>query len=967
MFDNLNLYYSNIIFYLQQYADRYSWLVPLGIIGLWRWLVWIVKEIVGSGYKPKSKPYKASVSLVVPVYNEDPKVFETALVSWKKSRPKEIIAVIDYTDKACINVFESFVKTFPQARLIITRVPGKRPALADGVKVAKSEIIALVDSDTIWGDDVIIKGLPPFNNSKVAGVATYQSVVNPKTFAQRIFDIQLDMRYMHEYPFLAAGGDALMCLSGRTAFYRRSVIAPLMRDLVEETFMGEPVISGDDKCLTNLVLATGWKVAYQSTSHVYTPGMKDLSSYLKQRLRWTRNSLRSDLKAMRDGWPLHHPTLFFFQVDRVLQTFVILLAPIFFLIAVIYQEWLTAAIIFCWWIISRTVKMYSHLLKKPQDIIMLPAYILYSFLSGPLRIYAVFTLNRQGWITRWHKSRLPQFGYAKIIVSYLATGVVMAGLVFGVYQYKNYTDFIPQAKKAELLASALPESNSQLALGNSVVLGAATERQKDLLVKKYTTEEGDNLGSIAEKFGVERDKLFYANSAKLPNPGSIPAGTTLSIPGSDMAFDPLINTDYGTSSAALARAIRYDKEANTIVVIGRGKRFNLTDLRDAVGKEHLEQVAPKVWLAHASIFIYHGATLVLDRNEVEWLKLESNKQGFTILRTLSGDVLVNKVKITSWDSQKKDYDKDLSDGRSFIMARDNSRMDFYSSEFAYLGYATSPELAVSPYGVSWKLSRQKLKSVLLTGEVINSAFHHNYFGAYTFGATGMTWRGNKFYENVRYGLDPHDDSNGFLVEYNKAYNNGTQGIIFSKRCMYNVVRNNFSYNNKLHGIMFHEESNFNLIENNIVEGNVSGIALWKSSNNIVVNNKIKKNRHGVRVNAGSTNNLIRGNDISGSSAYGFYLYDEANNNLIQDNTLVKNNVALYIKSDANQIYANRLIDNEIGIYFLDEATNNKAADNTIKRSKLYAIYTKIQAGLENVLGANTLDKNRRDVEGKEIN
>src|SRR3989344_1758889 len=205
-----------------------------------------------------------------------PELFSRALESWKKNQPAEIIAVIDYTDKKCIEVFKKFSKDFPKAHLIVTHTPGKRPALADGIKVAKHEIVALVDSDTVWVDTTLKNGLPPFHDPRVAGVATYQSVLNPKTFAQKIFDIQLDLRYMHEYPFLAAAGNALVCLSGRTAFYRREILVPMLHDLEHEEFMGRPVISGDDKCLTYLVLAAGWKVAYQSNSHVYTPGMEDL-------------------------------------------------------------------------------------------------------------------------------------------------------------------------------------------------------------------------------------------------------------------------------------------------------------------------------------------------------------------------------------------------------------------------------------------------------------------------------------------------------------------------------------------------------------------------------------------------------------------------------------------------------------------------------------------------------------------
>ncbi|KKU03458.1 MAG: Glycosyl transferase family 2 [Candidatus Amesbacteria bacterium GW2011_GWB1_47_26] len=959
--NNVGFIFNSAAFYSQQYFDRYSFLVPLGVIGIWRWSVWMIKEVIGLHYRPKTKEYNAKVSLVIPVYNENPQVFTQALNSWKKNNPSEIIAVIDYTDLTCIEIFKKFKETFSGAKLIITKTPGKRPALADGIKVAKSEIVALVDSDTIWDDNVSRNGLPPFVDPKVAGVATYQSVLQPKTFAQKVFDIQLDLRYRHEYPFLAASGDALVCLSGRTAFYRREVITPMLSDLVNEKFMGVPVISGDDKRLTYLVLAAGWKVAYQSTSHVYTPGMAELGAYLKQRLRWTRNSLRADLSAIFNGWPIRHPALLFFQIDKFLQGFVVILSPIYFFVSIYLHLWIAAFAIFCWWFISRTIKLYyPHLSYKPKNIVILPGYVLYTFLAGILKIYALFTLNTQGWITRWDKSRLPQFRLLLAAPSYLATLSVVLFLTYGVYIYKEHTYLIPKSQREQLLASALPSIQADV-IASSAVLGESTLAQKELFTNRYEAKGNENFIEISNKFGVDVNQLYYANMAKAPNRNITP-GTILSIPGKDIQLQPntsLTKLTYSTNPIT----VQHDKKTNTLLVTGRGRQITLKDIVSNGGKSYLEEISSKIWLAKATIFLSDGITLRLDKNEVEWLKLESNKKGFVMLRSLNSDIIINGVKITSWDTENNDYDKELKDGRSFIMVKDNSRMDIYSSELSYLGYPTSSDIAASPYGVSWKLSNLKLKKELLTGEVINSKFHHNYFGAYTYGATGMLWKGNEFYENVRYGLDPHDDSNGFLVEDNIARDNGSHGIIFSKRSMYNTVRNNISYNNKLHGIMLHEKSDFNIIENNTVTGNTSGIALYRSSNNIVRNNTIANNRHGVRANAGSEGNIVQNNSITGSGLYGIYFYDKANNNSVSNNTFEYNDVGIYIKSDSNNISKNSLINNAVGVYFQDQASNNVLADNQIKQSGIYGIYTKVANEVSNILGVNDLYRNRKDVAG----
>src|SRR3990172_8404662 len=211
---------SDINFYLARYLDLYPFLVPLGLIGVWRWSVWITKKTVGLFYKAKSAGFKTSVSVVTPVYNEDPKTFVLAIESWARNKPNEIIAVIDYTDRPCINLFKAFAKKNSRARLIITKIPGKREALADGIKAAKSEVVALVDSDTIWANDTLMNALTPFSDKKIGGVATRQSVVEPKTIAQKLFSIRLEQRYWDDIPFLATAEDILVCLSGRTVFYR---------------------------------------------------------------------------------------------------------------------------------------------------------------------------------------------------------------------------------------------------------------------------------------------------------------------------------------------------------------------------------------------------------------------------------------------------------------------------------------------------------------------------------------------------------------------------------------------------------------------------------------------------------------------------------------------------------------------------------------------------------------------------
>ena len=81
--------------------------LPIGLIGLFRWSAWVLKKVVGAYYSPeRSNNEVPTVSVVTPVYKEDPQTFTLAIDSWLQNGPVEIIAVIDAEDEACTHIFK---------------------------------------------------------------------------------------------------------------------------------------------------------------------------------------------------------------------------------------------------------------------------------------------------------------------------------------------------------------------------------------------------------------------------------------------------------------------------------------------------------------------------------------------------------------------------------------------------------------------------------------------------------------------------------------------------------------------------------------------------------------------------------------------------------------------------------------------------------------------------------------------
>lgn len=382
-------------------------LLPIGAIGVWRWGIWGAKKIIGLSYNPEPRnDFRATVSIITPVYNEIPEVLRHALQSWAKSDPHEIIAVIDYSDEASIREFREFSKTFPRSRMIISHTPGKRAALRDGFLASSGEIVCFIDSDTIWDNDVLPDILAPFKNPEVGAVATEQRVLSPDTVARKMFGMQLYERYSLEFRFLAVVSNAVTCVSGRTAVYRRSALIPVIDDLIRETFSGQLCISGDDKCLTRLVLESGWKMRYQESAKVYTPAAPDVSTFIKQQTRWNRNSWRSDIKTVRNPWIWkNEPMLGIYLLDRFVDPFVCVISPMYAVIGFAEGHFAAIGMLFFWWMISRAEKLIGYLERNPRDIAYIPVFVYFQFRLALVHLYALFSIRTQGWITRWDANR----------------------------------------------------------------------------------------------------------------------------------------------------------------------------------------------------------------------------------------------------------------------------------------------------------------------------------------------------------------------------------------------------------------------------------------------------------------------------------------------------------------------------------------------------------------------------------
>jgi hyaluronan synthase len=383
-------------------VEQYRHLLPLGVVGVISWSVWLLRMTLSRFYRPVPAGYRTTTSVVVPSYREDPDILDRCLESWLREDPTEVIVVPDLADDAVINLLRLRQRRDSRIQVIPFAHTGKRSALGVGIRAASSEVIVLADSDTQWEPGMLAAVQAPFQDPRIGGVGTRQNVYQPESSVwRRVANWMIDVRYMDYVPSQGRAG-AVVCLSGRTAAYRRSAVLPVLGHLEHEFFLGRMCISGDDGRLTWLILASGYKTVHQSTARTLSMFPDGLRPFLKQRIRWSRNSYRCYITAMWKGWLWRQPLICQLSVLQIMLTPVTMGIALSYLVRWFFHpQQYVATIAIGWLLFGRAIRGLSHLRQQPSDILVLPLMAFMTvFIALPVKTLAFFTMNRQGWLTR---------------------------------------------------------------------------------------------------------------------------------------------------------------------------------------------------------------------------------------------------------------------------------------------------------------------------------------------------------------------------------------------------------------------------------------------------------------------------------------------------------------------------------------------------------------------------------------
>ena len=369
------------------------------------WALWAAKTIAARRYRPWQEPARSlRTTVLVPVFNEPEAVFRRALASVVANDPTEIVVIVDGGD---IDV-AAVALDYTEQVLVISKA-GKRAAIAAGLRAADSttDVVVVLDSDTVWEPDALAELLRPFADPRVGGVTPRQAIFDVGTnHVRRFADWLEDLRYHLTVPAQSVFGQ-VGCLAGRTIAYRREAFEPAVERLIRQSVFGVELHVGDDRVLTNELLRDGWRTVYQSTAVVTTDAPSDWRTFFKQQLRWGRSSQRETFLSLR--WLWRKPVAFACFATDIATPFalyaVLALAvahgfdhnpgpggfPLALEIPLAYLGMLT----------SIGIRQIPHFRRVPKDVFRLPLFVLaLTFVMAPIRLIAFATMLHQGWGSR---------------------------------------------------------------------------------------------------------------------------------------------------------------------------------------------------------------------------------------------------------------------------------------------------------------------------------------------------------------------------------------------------------------------------------------------------------------------------------------------------------------------------------------------------------------------------------------
>ena len=381
------------------------WITMGMLLLLLRTVLWLLYRPFAA-IRAKEAP---ALTVIIPAYNEGKRV-EHAIASVAAAHyPRGRLQIIAVDDGSSDDTWHHIQNAALRLSGLVTaiRLPanlGKRGALAEGFRRATGEIIVTVDSDSVIERGALLAIAGPFRDPRVGAVAGKVAVHNRRA---GLIPRMLHVRFILSFDYLRSAQSVfrtVYCCPGALAAYRASVVRQVLPAWERQQFLGARCTYGEDRALTNDILARGYDTVYQRSAVVHTIVPETYSKLCRMFLRWDRSYIREELRFARIVWkrPLFSRVLALYE-----STITNLRYPVGYASMVL---WSVNALVdpaslirmlLAIMVVSLVYVLYYLRSERSWDFVFGILYAYFSFFALTwIFPYAALTVRARGWLTR---------------------------------------------------------------------------------------------------------------------------------------------------------------------------------------------------------------------------------------------------------------------------------------------------------------------------------------------------------------------------------------------------------------------------------------------------------------------------------------------------------------------------------------------------------------------------------------
>lgn len=184
-----------------------------------------------------------------------------------------------------------------------------RANVCEAIRRTTTPFLVLVDDDVRWSSQTLQQIAIAMSDPAVGGVNTMQRVC-PRGLRFTLWEMfgalnLVRRNILHSFIAYLKDGHVLN-LSGRTAAYRTAIFQheDFYFAFQNDYWRGRYYLrTGDDNFLTSWIVQRGWKTRFMNDKNaLITTTVNSDASYLKQLIRWSRDTARSYLRDLKFGF-----------------------------------------------------------------------------------------------------------------------------------------------------------------------------------------------------------------------------------------------------------------------------------------------------------------------------------------------------------------------------------------------------------------------------------------------------------------------------------------------------------------------------------------------------------------------------------------------------------------------------------------------------------------------------------------